>query len=123
MAEQGLRLGAVVVVQPGDLPVAAGVHPIEDRIAQGVAVPVHRDAVTPQGGQAHTADLAGGHAALGQDPSGQPAEAAPPVLLRVVLEPARLRVHGLVRLAGKGHETAGLVDEGRLALVRPHIDA
>ena len=122
VAKQPLRPVAEPVVQPGNLLMAAGVHTVENSVAQGGTVLIHRNAVAAQGRKPHTSDLSRIDSTVGQDLTRQAAEASPPVFLRVVFKPTRLGVHKEVRLTGKGHKPALFVDQRSLALVGAHVD-
>ncbi len=123
VAKQPFRLIAEMFVQPGDLFMAAGIYSVKDSVAQGGAVLVHRDAVAAQRGEPDASDQCRVDAAVGQDLPGQAAEAAPPVLLSIVLEPARLGVHQGMGLAGEGDESALFVNQRSFALIGAYVDA
>ena len=123
MAEQSFGFAAVMLRQPGHLLMAAGVHAVEDGVAQRGAAFVHGHAVAAERREPHAPDLPCVYAALGEDLARKPAKAAPPILLCVMLKPPGLGIHQGMALAGEGHNIACFVDQRRFALVGAHVDS
>ena len=103
---EGLRLGD-----------AAGVDAVEDGVAQGGAMRIHRGDGRHDGADPHGGDLPGGHAGLGQQLLNRRFEGLPPVLDGIVLREAGGRRAQLVGLRRHGDHPALEIAEDALGLV------
>ena len=90
-AQCGQRIGAVSLLQRGDLGRGARVDAVQDGRAQRTAGGVQHGQVRPQGADAQRRHLLAGHVRLDQQRARDAAHVAPPHGVGVLLGPARLR--------------------------------